>query len=69
MNTGYAFTVTCRRCGGLLAHKADGVPSTNAARAVAECTECGVEHLLEVRLVVAETPWGARRPRRAAGVA
>lgn len=41
---GYTFEAGCLNCGGTLTHTADGTTGVFSTRAVATCTDCGIEH-------------------------
>lgn len=47
---GWAIEATCPRCGGILAHVADGRPDTTTSRAIAGCAGCGHEFAVQVTI-------------------
>lgn len=56
----YRFDLSCNRCGGAMAHTADGTTSGLSCQAVACCLDCG--HRYVVRVVLLDAGPGPRPP-------
>jgi hypothetical protein len=64
--SGYRFALTCPYDGAPLRHTADGISDGFQTNAVARCTECSAELIVNVRIVCTNADKRATPAKRAA---